>query len=184
MLLGIGFILIACAQPPIEEMNRAIQALDRAENDVGALVYAPNYLSRAREALEKMQEEADSKRFDSAKRYAAEVIANADRAISEGSIAAARARNEAYLLLNGLSDPMAETLAHLDTAKQVQDIPLDFFPLEEMMEIAQVDFESAQQSYSNGDYPDALDRGETVRSIISDVNVQISQAALATSLKN
>ena len=184
VLFGMGIILLACARPPTEEMNRAIQALDRAENDTGALLYAPNYLSRAREALTMMQEEANSKRFDSARNHAEDVIANAERAITEGSIAARRAEDEALNLLNGLRAPLAEMESYLNAARQEENILLDFDPLDELLETARAGYESAQQSLSEGDYPDAIDKGQVVRSILGDVNNQLSQAALAVAQKN
>ena len=183
-IIGVGIVFLACAQPPTEEMNRAIQALDRAENDAGALLYAPNYLSRARDALNRMQEEANSKRFDSARNYAEDVIANAERAVREGGIAASRAGDEAQNFLNGLRSPLTETESNLDTARQVENIQLDFDPLDDLLETAKNGYESAQQSLSEGDYPDALDKGQVVRSILSDINNQVSQAAMAVSQKN
>ena len=184
IIFAAGLLLSSCAQPPIEEMNRAIQALNRAENDVAALLYAPNYLSRARDAQMRMEEESNSKRFDSARRYAADVIYNSERAISEGSIAASRAEDVALNFLDSLSVPLAETEANLNAARHVENIQLDFNPLEELLETAKEGYESAQLSLSEGNYPDAVDMGQTVRSIISDVNNQVSQAALVLSPKN
>ena len=184
MLFITALVLLSCAQPPTEEMNMAIQALDRAENDVGALVYAQNYLSRARDAFERMQNDANSKRFDSARQNAAEVIANSERAISEGNIAAARTANEALNFLDVLENTVTETEASLYIARQIEDIQLDFEPLEEILEIARADLESAEESYSIGDYTEAIDIGQTIRSSLSEVDTQINQAAQALSPKN
>ena len=183
VLLAVFLILLSCARPPTEEMNRAIEALNLAENDVNAVLYAPNYLSRAREALVRMQEEADSKRFESAKVYAVEVITNAERAVNEGSNAVGRGRDEALNILNNLRVSMSETETNLDTAKQIPNLQLDFNSLDGLFDTAKGTYQNAQQSFSNNNYPDAVTKGQTVRSILSDINTSISGAAVATSQK-
>ena len=180
ILLGAIAILFSCARPPEDEMNRAIEALSRAENDADAVMYAPNYISRSREALAKMQEEANSKRYESAKTYAEEAISNAERAISEGSIAAARAGDNAAALLNSLAVPLAETEANLNAAKEVPNIELDFAPLEGMLDSAKRSYDSALDSLSENNFRDALSRGQNVQPILSNINSQISGATVAT----
>jgi hypothetical protein len=94
LFLAAGTVLLAggCAKPPTEEMDAASAAVTRAENDPDAVTYAGNSLARAREALNRMSVEADSKRYDAAKSFAAEAIAAADKAISDGRAGAARAK--------------------------------------------------------------------------------------------
>ena len=180
ILFGLGLIFCACTKPPTEEMNRAIETLNRAENDVNALLYAPNYLARARESLLLMQEDADSKRYDSAKIHAAEVVSYAERAVREGNTAAAQAGNEANDLLNSLTMSIRETDSNIKTAKDLPNILLDFNSLDGMLESAKGTYENAQQSLSAENYPDVINQGQAVRSILSDINTQISQAAFAT----
>ena len=87
-LTTIGILLIillaACAAPPTEEMERAQDAVARAENNANAVRYASNTLVRARDALGRMQIEADARRYDAARSLAAEAIELAERAIDEG----------------------------------------------------------------------------------------------------
>ena len=182
-LFAVGLLLLACSQPPDEEMNRAIEAVSRAENDGNAVKYASDYLSRARDAIAKMQEEADSKRFDAAKNYAADAISYAEKAISEGAIGALRARDEALTLLNSLRTPLAETEANLNAAKELENIELDFALLGGMMEAAKGTYENARQSLSAGDSADAIDKGNAVRSLLGTINAQISNAAFTVSRK-
>ncbi|MDR2098314.1 MAG: DUF4398 domain-containing protein, partial [Spirochaetaceae bacterium] len=59
-------VMTGCAKPPVEEMNNAIAAVSRAENDPDVVNYAANALARAREALSQMQSAADAKRYDEA----------------------------------------------------------------------------------------------------------------------
>ena len=179
-LLSAGIIFLACTKPPVEEMNRAIDALNRAENDANAVLYAPNYLSRARDAIDKMQEEANSKRFDSAKFYAAEALSNAEKAVIEGSTGAARFREDALSLLDSLKAPLSETEANLDAAKQVPNILLDFDSLDRSLETANGAYNGAQMSLSAGNFNDAIEKGQNVRSTLGNINAQISGAAIAS----
>ena len=122
IMIGIFFVLTACAKPPTEEMNKAIEALNRAENDYEAVTYAGNTLNRAREALQKMQDEAASKRFDSAKIFAGDVVTYAERAVSEGKANASRIQEEAANLVSGLRIPLSETESALNTARQYKEV--------------------------------------------------------------
>jgi hypothetical protein len=99
--------LSSCVTPPLEEMNKAQDAVIRAENDVDAVTYASDTIVRAREALTKMQSEANAKRYDAAKNLAAEAINLAERAITEGKAGLAQARDEATNLISSLKGPLA-----------------------------------------------------------------------------
>ena len=76
-------------------MENAEAALVRAENDPDAAAYAGNTLLRARDALASMRAEAEAKRYDAAKTYAAEAVNAAEKAVNDGRAAAARAGEEA-----------------------------------------------------------------------------------------
>ena len=179
----LALILAACATPPTEDMNRAQDAVTRAENDADAVAYAPNSLIRARDALTRMQSEADAKRYDSAKSYASEAISNAETAIADGQAGAARAREEAANLVNGLSVPLAETTNALNTAREADDINLDYNALSGDLDTAHRTYDDAQQSLGANDYPDAIAKGQNVRSILTDINSSINNAAQAASRK-
>lgn len=183
IFLVTAVLVLACAKPPVEEMNKAMEALTRAENNADAVGYAGTTLNRAREALAKMQEESDSKRYDSAKIFAADVIDLSERAIAEGRTGAARAREEAANLLSSLRDPLAETEAALGAAKRTPNIQLDFNALDSNMDYAKSNYSSAQQSLSSSNYPDALAKGQTVRSALSSINGSLNAAAQAMSSK-
>jgi HEPN domain-containing protein len=169
-------LCISCARPPTEEMNRAVEAISRAENDADAVTYAGNILSRARDALTKMQEEANLKRFDSAKLFAAEAVSLSERAVTEGKANAARAREEAANLLGSLGRPIAETESALNEAKG-HDIDIDYDALGATLNAAKTTFDSAQSSLEEGDFPDAIEKGQMARSVISDINDKINEGA-------
>jgi vacuolar-type H+-ATPase subunit I/STV1 len=173
----------ACATPPTEEMQRAQDAVIRAESDADAVTYAGNMITRARDALTRMQSEADSKRYDAAKEFAAEAIRNAERAISDGQSAKERLRAEAATLLDSLQNLLAETLNAINAARGVPNILLDFNVLMQDMDEAGRIYEEAQQSLQAGNYRDAVAKGQTVRSLLSNINAMISDAAFDTSRK-
>lgn len=182
-ILVLGLILAACATPPTEEMNKAQDAVTRAENDADAVTYAGNTLVRARNALTRMQSEADAKRYDAAKSYASEAVSAAEKAIADGKTGAARARDEAARLVNGLSVPLAETASSLSAAKQVEKINLDFDTLSGEMDSARQNYDDAQRSLAANNYDDAVAKSQNTRSIISGINAKITEASQAVSRK-
>ena len=182
LLAGLFGLLTSCAKPPTEEMNRAIEALTRAENNFDAVNYAGNTLGRAREALQKMQEEAGAKRYETARMHAADAAALAERAVSEGRTAANRMREEAAAVISGLVNPLAQAEEALDTAK-TGGIDLDFNELEKTLEAARLTVEEAQQSLSESDYRNVIEKCRRVRSELSGINSQINEAAQALNKK-
>jgi hypothetical protein len=164
-------------------MNAAENAVIRAENDADAVAYAGNTLIRARDALTRMHEEADAKRYDAAKNYAAEAISAAAKAVEDGKTGAVRAREEAVSLLNSLGAPLAETAASLDAAQGVPNITLDFDSLSDEIDLARSTYDDARQSFADDEYRDAVAKCQNVRSLLADVNGKITQAAQAASRK-
>jgi hypothetical protein len=172
----------ACAKPPTEEMNNAYEAVTRAENDIDAVTYGGNSLARAREALANMQKEADSKRYDSAKSYATEAIAAAERAINEGRTGESRARDEASSLLSELRPLILETEQGIRAARSA-GLPLDFKSINSEFEDARGNVDSAQTSLSAGRFKESLEQGRTARSELNSINQQLSSSAMSVSRK-
>jgi hypothetical protein len=182
ILLAAAVVLLAaaCAKPPTDEMNKAIDAVTRAENDADAVTYAGNTLLRAQDALTRMREEANSKRYDSARSLAAEAAAAAEKAISDGKSAAARAREDAAALLNGLAAAAAETESVLNTARQ-QDMNIDANALAADLQSAKNTIDDAQRNFSAGNYQDASSKGRTARSELENIKARIAEATQAVS---
>jgi hypothetical protein len=175
-LAAVVLLCLSCDSPPTEEINKAIEALGRAENDADSVAYAGNILVRARDAIDKMQEEVNQKRFDSAKLFAADVVSLSERAIAEGRTGAARAREEATGLLGGLGGSIAQTETALNEAKG-NDIEIDYDALGATLNAARTTYDSAQSSLEDGDIPNAIEKGQVVRSVLSDVNSSINEGA-------
>ena len=172
----LALILAACATPPLEDMNKAHDAVIRAESDTDAVTFAPTILIRARDALTRMQAEADAKRYDEAKNFADEAINSAERAIAEGRAGASRAKQEALNLISSLTDPLEETSNAVNVANGIKDIPLDFDALTAELDLAQRTFDDANQNIEDNNYPEAIAQGQTARSIISGINNQLTEA--------
>ncbi|MDR2110629.1 MAG: DUF4398 domain-containing protein [Spirochaetaceae bacterium] len=183
IILGLICTAGGCAKPPTEEMDKALEALTRAENDPDAVLYAADSIIRARNALAQMQAESAAKRYDAAKTYAQETISAAEKAVADGRAAALRAKDEAASLMTLLSASVKETEGAIKAARQVKNSSLDFESLSRDFESARRTFDQAQVSAGAGNYKDALEKGRTVRSALSGINARISEAVMAVSRK-
>ena len=176
-------LMSACSTPPKEEMEKAHDAVIRAENDADAVNFASNTIIRAREALARMEEEAGAKRYEAAKTYAAEAVTLAERAIAEGKTGLSRARNEAENLLNSLVIPLAETSNSLDAAWRTENLRLNFAALEADMVAANKTYGDARQSLGNDRYREAISQGQTVRSLLAGINSALTEGVQAVARK-
>jgi hypothetical protein len=185
LIWGIAVLILAgaCARPPTEEMDSAAAAVARAENDAEAVIYAGNTLTRARDALNRMRVEAEAKRYDAAKSYAAEAAAAAEKAVLDGRAGAARAREDAAAMISTAKDALAETGGALDKARTVPGIRLDFDALDRDLESARLTAAQAELDFAGNNYRDALDKGRSARAALSDISTRISAAAVLTSSK-
>jgi membrane-associated HD superfamily phosphohydrolase len=183
VVFGFALAISACTAPPTEQMQKARDAVTRAENDADAVTYAGNSVVHARDALTRMQEEADSKNYDTAKEFAIEAINSAEKAIADGQYAKERSKAEASALLDSVQNSLAETSNAINNAKNVPNIPLDFDAITQETGEARETYDEAQQSFQDGNNPDAIAKGQSVRGQLSDINTKINEAAFDTSRK-
>jgi hypothetical protein len=167
--------LAGCAKRPIEEMNSATEAVTRAENDADAVMYAGGTLARAQDALRKMNTEADSKRYDSARLAAAEAVSLADRAIEEGRTGAAGAAAEAAALIAALRPAIAETGHAIENAK-VADLDIDFGAMDRDFENVNLLADQGELALSVSQYQQAIDSGMNARAGLGDINTRLTNA--------
>jgi hypothetical protein len=180
LTLVLAMLAMGCAKPPTEEMNNATEAVTRAENASNAVTYAGGSIARARDALTRMNSEANAKRYDSARSYAAEAIAAADRAISEGRAGAERAKTEAAAFIADLKPLLVETEQGINAARRAK-LPLDFKSIDNDFVTARANTEQAEAAYADSRYADSLDRGRAARVGLNGINQQLSTATLAVS---
>jgi HEPN domain-containing protein len=181
--LIIGMMVSACATPPTEEMDKAIDAVTRAENDADAVAYAGGTLTRARGALDQMKVEADAKRYEAAKTYANEAVAAAEKAVTDGRAGAARAREEATRLLSAIKPEIADTETALNAAKQTPALDLDFDSLDGSMAAAKTAYGSAETSLNTGKYAEVAPAAQPIRPILNSIRGELSNAAASISRK-
>jgi hypothetical protein len=179
----VSLLWIGCAKPPTEEMENATTTVTRAENDPDAITYAASTLARARDAISRMRSEAEAKRYDAAKNYAAEAISAAEKAIADGRAAATRTREEAATLLTQVKTSLTETGTSLENAKGVKNIDLDFQSLDQDYDSAQRTTAQAEVSLAGNNYQDSIDKSRTARGILSVINTKVSGAAVSVSRK-
>ena len=180
--LILAMLALSCAKPPTDEMNNAVEAVTRAENDSNAATYAANSIARAKDALARMNAEAASKRYDAAKTYAADAIAAAERAINEGKAGAERARSEAAAIVSQLGPIFEETEQGINAARAA-GLPIDFESIDNEFNAARRHADQANSSLSASRYQDAIDHGRAARMGLTGINQQLSIATLAVSRK-
>jgi vacuolar-type H+-ATPase subunit I/STV1 len=183
IIFALVLAFFGCAKPPTEEMNQAVAAVTAAENDADALTYAASSLVRARETLIRMQEAADSKRYDEAKTLASEAVAAAQKAIADGKTGAERAKAEAESLVEEVKAAALGTEEALRNAKTVKNIKLDFTALDRDLAGARRTLDQAEISLAGSNYQDASEKGRSARAALSDITNRIAGAATAVSRK-
>jgi len=178
ILIAVAVLVLGCAKPPLEEMDRAREAVFKAENDANAVQYAQGTLARARDALRRMQMDADSKNYEGAKTNAAEAIAAAERAISDGIAGAQRAGSEADTLISGLRLEIEETTRNVASARY-SNMALDYNALDRAIVNAHNTTDQAEVDQLMGRTQDALEKARVVRADLSDINQKVANAATA-----
>ncbi|MDR2343151.1 MAG: DUF4398 domain-containing protein [Spirochaetaceae bacterium] len=176
-------LLAACAKPPVEEMNNAIAEVSRAENNPDVVNYAANALARAREALTQMQAEADAKRYDNAKRLAADAQSLAEKAISDSRTAALRIREEADSAVNAMRNAISETEQTLNNARRSRPAGVDINKLDRDFTDARGTAEQAAIAQAESRYREAIDKSQSVRSALSAITSSLSRTVMAASRK-
>jgi len=168
-------VVLGCAQPPLEEMQNARDAVFKAESDANAATYAAGSLARAQAALKRMNTEADNKRYDAAKTNATEAIQAAEKAIADGRVGAQRAKEEAASLVAGLRPEIEETARNVNGARYSQ-LNLDFNALDGQVKNAYDAADLAEADQMDGKYKDAIDRARGVRSDLAIINHTVANA--------
>jgi vacuolar-type H+-ATPase subunit D/Vma8 len=168
-------LVFGCAKPPVEEMDRAREAVFKAQNDPNAVQYASGTLARARDAINRMETEADSKNYENAKTAAAEAIAAAEKAINDGKVNAQRTGEEAKSLISGLRTEIDETTRNVAAARYSQ-LALDYNAIDKSIVAAHNLTDQAEVDQAAGKNQDALDKAKTVRANLNDINQKVAGA--------
>ncbi|MDR2602803.1 MAG: DUF4398 domain-containing protein [Spirochaetaceae bacterium] len=180
----IAFAFFAsCAKPPVEEMNNAIAAVARAENDPDVMAYAVNSLARAREALSNMQTEADAKRYEQAKKFALDAENLAERAIADAKNFIGRQKDEAASALSLMKEALVTTEDTLQNAHASGGKGLDLPRLDNDFASARQTAGQAEMANEESRYGEAIEHSQNARSALSLITSEISQAAISANRK-
>ena len=170
-------LFLGCEQPPLAEMESAVEAVFRAENDADAVMYASGTLARARNAIELMQQEAASKRYDAARTHAAEAIAAAEKAIIDGKAGAQRTVTDSSSLVSGLRQEIEETSKNVNGARYSL-MDLDYDSLDRRIVNAHNTADQAEFDQAAGSHQSAIDKATVVRSELANINQIVANAAV------
>jgi len=169
-------LLTGCAKPPAEEMANAREAVFRAENDPDAVIFAGGVLERAKISLQRMQEEADNKRYSAAKAHAQEAISLAERAIADGKSGEVRANVDSASIVANLRPEIEETQRVVNGARYSL-LDLDYDVLEKEMLDAHDAADRAEASQAEGRFQEALDIARELRGNLNNINTRVAGAA-------
>ena len=151
-----SILILGCEQPPLAEMESAVEAVFRAENDADAVLYASGTLARAKNSIDLMHQEAGSKRYDAARTHAAEAVAAAEKAIADGKAGAQRAVNESAALVSGLRREIDETSSNVSGARYSL-MDLNYDDLDRRIMNAHTTADQAEFDQAAGKYNSAID---------------------------
>jgi hypothetical protein len=157
--------------------------VSRAENDPDVVNYAANALARAREALSQMQSAADAKRYDEARRLAADVQALAEKALSDSRAAALRVREEADGAIRAMQNAINETDQTLTDARRSRPAGVNVNRLEEDFAKARATAEQAVLAQTESRYREAIEKSQNVRAALSAISSSLSQTVMGASRK-
>jgi hypothetical protein len=129
-----------------------------------------------------MRTEADSKRYDSARVSAAEAVAAAERAISEGRAGVARARQEASDIIGTLGPAITETAQGIGAAKSA-GLDLEFGSIDREFNSARNNADQAEAALVQDKCQDAIDKGRAARAGLNSINQRLADAAMSSTRK-
>jgi len=180
LALVMSVSLLSCEKPPLAEMENARERVFQAENDPNVSLYAAGTLARAKNALQRMQEEADNKRYDAAKTYAAEAISLAERAILDGRLGVSRAGEEASddTLVSDLRKEIENTERNLNGARYNQMV-LNYDELDKAIVNAHNKTDQVEADQAASRYQQALDKAGEVRADLAEINQKVAGAVTA-----
>ncbi|MCL2185917.1 MAG: DUF4398 domain-containing protein [Treponema sp.] len=180
LALVMSVSLLGCEKPPLAEMENARERVFQADNDPDASLYAAGTLARAKNALRQMQDEADNKRYDAARTYAAEAISLAERALLDGRLGASRASEAASdnNLVSDLRKEIESTERNVNGARYNQMV-LDYDELDKAIVNVHNRTDQVESDQAEGRYQQALDRAGSVRADLAEINQKVAGAVKA-----
>ncbi|MEJ5189289.1 DUF4398 domain-containing protein [Treponema sp. J25] len=173
----------ACTQPPTAEMQKATEAVTKAQQDPLVPVYAPESLQRATDLLAQMNEAAAAKKYDTARKLALDAQAAAEQAISDAKTRQEQAKNEANQAIEALKKAFPEAETALAAARKARNPRINIEKLSQDLQKARDSLKTAESSYASGQYKAAYEAAIAGRNTLSKIVETISSAAQVSSKK-
>ncbi|MCX7655991.1 MAG: DUF4398 domain-containing protein [Treponemataceae bacterium] len=183
ILIVFALVGWACTQPPTGEMQKATEAVTKAQQDPLVPIYAPESLQRATDLLAQMNEAAAAKKYDTAKKLALDAQAAAEQAISDATTRQEQARNEANKAIEALKKAFPEVETALTAARKARNPRINIEKLSQDFQKARASLNTAESSYATGQYKAAYDTAITGRNTLSSIMEAISRATQINSKK-
>lgn len=174
LIIAGAFFPIACAKAPVAEMQDAENAVAEADANEDIHRYAPDTLKRAKDSLEQMHKDAETKDYDAVLLRADESIQLAGQAGKESIAAKEQAADETEALLKTL--PQSEEAAEqaLDAAWLLQDPALDVDSMILEMEAHKQQARDARSAFDRGEYQEASEKAMSARSAYAEIVADVS----------
>lgn len=173
----------SCAKPPAAEIEAAKAAVSKAESDIDVPIYAADSLARAKEALGRMQQQVDAKKYDAAKASAQEAVQAADKAISDARTNKDRARADASSTIGAVKAGIAEAEGALAAARRNRKVKFDYAGANAELAALKKSIAAAEADYNGNAFRAALDKAESAQSKLRDLSSRIADAVRAAGSK-
>ncbi|RPJ46344.1 MAG: DUF4398 domain-containing protein [Candidatus Latescibacterota bacterium] len=182
-LIALGLVFGGCAKRPELEITTARTAVTEA-NTPDAQTYAPDALRRVREAEQALDRELavqDKKfvlfrKYEEAKRLAAEVQTKGNEAKSEAAAKKAEAMAEATRLIQEAKALLLEVQGMMEKAPRGKGTALDLQVLKEDLASVESTLGEADMSFSAEKYLDAQKQAKLAMNTANSVKTELTAA--------
>lgn len=172
-----AFILaLSCAQPPKADVDAARAAVAAAQQDTDVVTYSAETLQQAKDALSRMEQLLNDRKYPEAKAAANQATSLANSAKEEVAGAKLKAKNDATDLIADAKKQLAALLPTISAAKRAKPAGLDLATLDKDLAAARAKLADADAALSAGRFSDARDGATAAKAAFSDLEKRIADA--------
>ena len=158
-------------------------AVAKAAGDAVTVEYASAGIARAKDILARMQNEVAAKNYEVVKTLSQEAIQAAEKAITDGLAAKAKARDDANTLLSTQRAALTEARKALADASAVRGIQFDKAAIERDIGEAERNITSAGTDIAAENFRAAGTKAQTARALLAGVRQRLADATQAATRK-
>lgn len=182
-LLAMIALVFSCAQPPKAEVDAARAAVAAAQQDPDIVTYSAETLQQAKDALARMEQFLNDRKYPEAKAAATQAASLAASAKQEVAGAKLKAKNDATDLIAGAKQQLAALLPTISAAKRAKPAGLDLATLDKDLAAARAKLADADSALAAGRYADARDGAGAAQAAFSDLEKRVADAVQAVRKK-